>query len=100
MAVRLLPDDIRELYEVHEWRHACAVLQGEFPGEWQDIIDVLREFRLRRSQILTPGGAKTTIAGGLDQGFCDRGWVEKGFATRIVVDTHEWIRPLIRWIVS
>ena len=52
MSVLLLPDEIRQLYEVHEWRHACAGLSTEFPREWEDIDVVLRKFRLLRSQIV------------------------------------------------
>ena len=86
MALSLLPEDIRELYEVHEWKHACAVLERDFTSEWNDIIAVLRGFRLRRSQIVTPGGSKSTIAGALDAAFTARGWVERCFETKIVVD--------------
>ena len=45
MTTELLPVDIREKFEVHEWKHACAVLASDFPEQWQDIIDVLRGFR-------------------------------------------------------
>jgi hypothetical protein len=51
MGVELLPEFIRENYEVHEWKHACAILKEDFPGEWQDIIAVLHEFRLYKSWI-------------------------------------------------
>jgi hypothetical protein len=89
----LLPDEIRRLYEVHEWRHACAVLSTEFPGEWEDIVVVLRKFRLLRSQVIKGGGRKTDIAGGLDDAFVRRGWSEKCFATKIVVDENEMESP-------
>lgn len=47
MTLDLLPVYIREKYKIHERQHACAVLKGDFPGEWGDIIQVLSEFRLR-----------------------------------------------------
>lgn len=93
MSLLLLPGDIHGLYEVHEWRHASAVLSGEFPSEWKDIIEVLRAFRLPRSQIVKGGGRKTDIAGGLDKALSERGWVEKCFATKIVVDDNEMESP-------
>lgn len=37
MGLMLLPEFIRENYEVHEWKHACAILKEDFPQEWQDI---------------------------------------------------------------
>lgn len=37
----LLPNTIREKYEVHEWKHACAILKNDFPTEWDDLIALL-----------------------------------------------------------
>ncbi len=37
MGLMLLPEFVRENYEVHEWKHACAILKEDFPQEWQDI---------------------------------------------------------------
>jgi hypothetical protein len=48
MAISALPAFVREQYEVHEWKHATAILQNDYPQEWQDIIAVLMAFRLRR----------------------------------------------------
>jgi hypothetical protein len=33
MTTDLLPSFIREHYEVHEWKHACAILAQDFPQE-------------------------------------------------------------------
>ena len=52
----LIPGDLRELYHVREWRNAAGVLSTACPGEWDDIIEVLRALRLLRSEILTAGG--------------------------------------------
>lgn len=81
-----IPADIRDLYEIHEWRNACAVLQGAHPREWGDIPTVLREFRLLKSDILQPGGRKSPIASKLDGSFYSLGWKEKSFDIKIVVD--------------
>lgn len=43
MGIELLPKTIVDKYEVHEWKHACAILKNDFPHEWQDIIDLLIE---------------------------------------------------------
>ena len=86
MAISSLPEFIRENYEVHEWKHATAILEHDFPAEWQDIIDVLTDFRLRKSYIATAGGNKSDVAGVLDRTFFLRGWREKDFQTKVVVD--------------
>ena len=51
----LVPPDIAELYEVHEWRNAVGVLQTACPVEWTDIQAALRAFRLHRSEALKVG---------------------------------------------
>jgi hypothetical protein len=81
-----LPAYILQNYEIHEWRHASAVLARDFPHEWDDIIGVLTEFRLRKSAIAIGGGNKSKVADEIDAGFRTRGWVEKQFQTEIVVD--------------
>jgi len=82
MTVDKLPTSIREMYEIHEWRHASAILERDFPNEWNDIILVLSGFRLKRSDILTPGGGKSLFAQGIDGAFQALGWREKAFEWR------------------
>lgn len=81
-----LPGFVRDHYEVHEWRHASAILAQDFPQEWQDILDVLTAFRLRREWIEVGGGQKSRIAGWIDDFLTRRGWQEKQFQTAMVVD--------------
>lgn len=86
MGVELLPTFIRENYEVHEWKHACAILAQDFPEEWEDLIEVLTKFRFHRSWITNPGGSKSPISKSIDSSLYKRGWVEKQFDTNVVVD--------------
>ncbi|MFO1207614.1 MAG: BglII/BstYI family type II restriction endonuclease [Amaricoccus sp.] len=89
----LVPDDLRRLYHVREWRNAAGVLMTACPGEWQDIIDVLRGFRLLRSEVLTAGGGLSPISQGINAAFGARGWREEKFETRILVGTTEYASP-------
>lgn len=93
MPIKALSQFIRDHYEIHEWRHATAILAADFPHEWVDIQAVLQDFRLNRSQILTPGGRKSDIAGWLDGQLAARGWQEKKFTTQIKVDDHTMDAP-------
>lgn len=86
MGIDLIPEDIRDLYEVHEWKHASAILAQDFPNEWKDIIEVLTEFRLRKSWIEVGGKNKSDVSKQIDSQFFERGWEEKQFETAIVVD--------------
>lgn len=85
-ALALIPQDIRDMFEIHEWKHACAILSTDFPEEWRDLLDMLRAFRLCRSWITDPGGNKSKVAKFVDVFLGDRGWVEKQFDTQVRVD--------------
>jgi hypothetical protein len=89
----LLPDDVRQLYEVHEWRNACAILKGVHAVELDDILTVLRSFRLLRSDIATGGGNKSPVAAKIDRHFYQLGWLEKKFDTKITVDQIVYEAP-------
>lgn len=41
MGLELLPERIREKYEVHEWRHAISILKTDFPEQWDDLLFVI-----------------------------------------------------------
>jgi hypothetical protein len=93
MAIENLPKVVTESYEIHEWRHASAILEKDFYSEWIDLISVLSNFKLKRTEILTPGGGKSPIALGIDGAFYNLGWREKAFDTKVVVDQVEMISP-------
>ena len=88
MALTDIPEALHHLYEIHEWRHASAVLMKDFAAEWKDICEVLLYFRLLKSRIAVPGGSKSLIAGAIDEALTARGWVEKQFKTAITVDEY------------
>ena len=91
--MHLIPDDLRQLYHVDEWRNAAGVLTTACPEEWQEIVEVLRTFKLRRSEIVAAGGAKSPIARQIDGGFYARGWEEKQFSTAIRLDGETFESP-------
>lgn len=86
MGIELLPKDIRLNYEAHEWKHACAILKQDFPKEWTDIIDVLRNFKLCKSHITEGGKNKSKVSESIDSFLYRKGWVEKEFKTSVKVD--------------
>jgi hypothetical protein len=93
MGTELLPQYIRDKYEVYEWKHACAILRQDFPNEWKDVIEVLTNFRFRRSWLTVGGGRKSKISEAIDSELYARGWIEKQFDTEIVVDTNRIESP-------
>ena len=93
MSLSDIPKFVRENYEIHEWRHASAILTKDFPKEWEDVIDVLTKFRLLKSHLIVGGGNKSNVAESLDIYFSSKGWVETQFDTKIVVDQNEQHAP-------
>ena len=90
---KTLPAFIDTNYEVHEWRHAGAILRHDFPDEWQDVVDVLQAFRLKKTWIVNPGGRKSKVSAFIDEFLYRRNWVEKQFATKVVVDDESRNTP-------
>jgi Restriction endonuclease BglII len=101
-ALELIPKELLEFYEFHEWRNAVAILSAAYPEQWADILAVLSEFRLLRSDIdrgekQERFGDRSKVVIRLDDhALRPRGWAPREFATAIVVDgdridspTHE-----------
>lgn len=59
--INYIPADILELYEVHDFKHAAAILKNEFPTEFDEICHALRTFRFTVSDITDPGGSESQI---------------------------------------
>lgn len=93
MPIDSLPETLRTFYEIHEWRHASAILEKDFPSEFFDICDVLSRFRLRKSYIAVGGGRKSKVSEWIDTEFYGKGWVEKKFDTKISIDDRDFESP-------
>ena len=93
MTLDAFPPFIRKHYELFEMNHASAILERDFPNEWKDIVQVLMKFRFRRSEVQRGGGSKSAIARSLDSQFYARGWQERSFDTKVVVDQKEHRSP-------
>lgn len=93
MGLNLIPDRIREVYQVAERHHACAILSADFPTEWKDLLAALEQLRLPKSKILTPGGGKSPISKGINGFFAQRDWEEKKFDIQVLVDGVSTLSP-------
>lgn len=89
----LVPKDIRDRFEVREWRNGLAVLHTAHASAWRDILTVLREFSLTASNIIAPGGSKSPIAIGIDERLYGLGWEEKLYNTATIVDDTRFDAP-------
>lgn len=93
MPIDAFPRFLTERYEIHEWRHASAILERDFTTEYLDICNVLTRFRLQKSFIDTGGGRKSKVSGWIDSEFYKLGWREKKFDTKISVDDNDRESP-------
>jgi len=93
LSKNLLPADIRATYQFEERHHACSILKTDFPEQWNDLLGVLREFVLKKSEIEVRGGNKSPIARGLDGLFYKRGWEEKSFDIQVLADGKQTLAP-------
>jgi hypothetical protein len=91
--IHLVPPDIQKLYHVKEWRNATGILTTACPQEWQEILEVLRGFKLLRSEVVVGGGNRSLISRRIDGAFYAKGWKETGFKTAVVVDTNKVDSP-------
>ncbi len=96
MGTELLAPFLRKNYELHEWKHACAILSTDFKAELAELTEVLSKFRLLKSAVGMGGGNKGPMAKALDGALLTLGWKPKNFDTKVVLDgkpiespTHE-----------
>lgn len=93
MVLDAIPAFVKASYMTKEVHHATAVLERDFPEQWKDLLEVLNEFRLYRTEVIAPGGGRSPIAMRLDRAFQKRGWDEHKFETSIRVDDATREKP-------
>lgn len=85
-----IPSDLQDLYEVHDYKHAAAILATEFPSEFKDICQALREFRFTADDIRKPGGSESEIPKKFSRILNPKGWEARTLqAHTVVVDVDE-----------
>lgn len=91
--IHVVPEELRKLYLVKEWRNAAGVLATACPEEWKQIVKVLSVFRLLQSEIMAAGKNRSPISRQIDGAFYGLGWKEKKFTTVIKIDDVEYESP-------
>lgn len=85
-----IPEDISGLYEVHDYRHAAAILKNEFPLEFSEVCSALREFRLTEQNVRAPGGSESAIPKKFSDILRPLGWKERKLNAKVIVDGREF----------
>ncbi|MGD0519665.1 MAG: BglII/BstYI family type II restriction endonuclease [Terracidiphilus sp.] len=81
-----IPEDVRNLFEVHDFRHAACILASEFPEEFGEILDALRAFRITTTDITKSGGNESNIPKIISKILRPLGWKEDQLKAEMVVD--------------
>lgn len=68
--------DIQKKYEMFNYGHALEILYNSFPGEWAELQECLRRFRLTKEDILASGGNESPIPKRFDDVLYPYGWRE------------------------
>jgi len=80
--LHLVPADLLQRYHVKEWRNATGVLSTACPTEWIELQEVLRQFKLLKSEVRIGGGNRSLISRRIDAPLYAKGWVEKVFKNK------------------
>lgn len=81
-----LPEDVKQLYEIHDYRHAAAILCNEYPSEFHEVIGALRTLRITVQDIIEPGGNESRIPRIVSEIMRPLGWREDKLTAKLVVD--------------
>jgi hypothetical protein len=81
-----IPNEIANLYDVHDHRHAAAILSNEFPDEFEDLVGALSKFRFIQDDVTQPGGNESKIPKKFSEILRPRGWVERRLNAKLLVD--------------
>jgi hypothetical protein len=83
-----LPEDVKDLYDIYDYRHAAAILSREFTEQFQEICQALRTFRFTVEDVTTPGGNESRIPKTFSDILRPLGWREDQLTAKLVVDDH------------
>jgi len=81
-----LPRHLTRLYEVHEHRHAAAILAHEFPDEFEEICSALTQFQFTDEQVIRGGGNESEIPKTFFALLRPKGWKESRLRAKLVID--------------
>ena len=84
-----IPDDIKVLFEIHEFNHAAAILAHEFPNEFNDLCNALRQFRFTEQDVKEKGGSESQIPKKFSLILRPLGWLPEELEVKKVVNNVE-----------
>lgn len=86
---KYVPKDIAGLYEIHDYKHAAAILANEFPSEFDEICKALRVFRFSVDDVTKAGGNESQIPKKYSSILRPMKWEERQLNASLSVDGRE-----------
>jgi len=80
-----IPEDIAALYDVHDYKHAAAIISKEFPNEFKELCVALRSFRFTIKDLISAGGNESHIPKIFSNVLRPLGWNEKNLTAELNV---------------
>jgi hypothetical protein len=88
-----IPDDIRNLYEIYNFRNAVQILSTSAPNEFNELIEGLWNFRLTVDDIRKPGGNESDIPKKISVLLRKFGWLETRIAGDLTITKTSNVIP-------
>lgn len=81
-----IPEELAVRYEIHDYRHAAALLACEFQSEFEELVKSLLAFRIHKQDILKPGGNESPVPKKMSTLLRPLGWTEGKMTATMLVD--------------
>ena len=81
----LIPEEVRDRYEIHNFNNAAEILYQSYPELFQEIILALSSFYITYQDILQFGGNESTIPKRLSSILNPMGWTKTKISGDLVV---------------
>ncbi|MCR6495098.1 hypothetical protein LJB71_01765 [Thermomonas sp. S9] len=78
-----VPQDVLARYQFAETRNAAAIFAATNRHAFDQLLTVLRNFQLKSSDLLNPGGQESDLAARMNRAFREHGWREARVDTLI-----------------
>jgi CRISPR-associated protein Csd2 len=91
---RIIPSDIRERYDVFSYRSAALILSEAHPTEFEQLMGMLRSFKINQSIIRKAGGNESEIPKLISAHLRPLGWHETVIQADLLVKLL-WKEPAV-----
>ena len=88
----LLPESIRQKYEVFDYKNAISILYTSYHDHFVEICSVLNNIQITRNMIVTPGGNESEIPKAFSRVLRPLGWEEVQLTAATIINGVETVR--------